>query len=100
MNVQSEMSVVRESDPWDWSAPPLNARLRANRQRMNDLKHDLSEGLIEKNKSLEYVVNELNASHKISEVVNKAAQDAKTSSVKLDSMKTVIKALVDSLSAE
>ena len=67
-------------------------------QRINDLKHDLAADLIEKNKSAEYIVNELNASLKICDVVNKAIENAKSSSAKLDSMKTQIIFLADSLS--
>ena len=66
-------------------------------QRISDLKHDLNENLIEKNKSDEYIVHEINASKKIYETVNKAIEKAKSSSGKLDSMKTQIAFFADSL---
>ena len=71
--------------------------LQDGQQRISDLKHDLQEDLIEKNKSAAYVVNEMNASQKISEAVNNAIVKAKISSAKLDSMKTQILFLSDSL---
>jgi hypothetical protein len=68
-----------------------------SRQRISDLKHDLNENLIEKNKSAEYVVHELNASGKIYDAVNKAIERARSSSAKSDSMKTQIAFIADSL---
>ena len=69
-------------------------------QRIGDLKHDLAEDLIEKNKAGEYVVNEMKASLRISEIVNKAIENAKTSERKLDSLKTEITHLADSLQSK
>ncbi len=66
-------------------------------QRIRDLKHDLEADLHEKNKSMEYVVNEINASQKLSEAVNKTIEKARSSATKLDSMKTRIEFLSDSL---
>jgi cell division septum initiation protein DivIVA len=75
----------------------LERAMKESGQRISDLKHDLNENLIEKNKSAEYIVHELNASGKICDVVNKAIERAKTSSAKLDSMKTRIIFIADSL---
>jgi len=60
----------------------------------------LTEDLIEKNKSAEYIVNEINASQKIYEAVNKAIENAKMASLKLDSLKTQIIALADSINGK
>mgnify|MGYP001609428544 FL=1 len=54
----------------------LERALSEGQQRINDLKHDLTEDLIEKNKSAEYIVNEINASQKLYEAVNKAIEKA------------------------
>ena len=78
----------------------MERALKDGEQRINDLKHDLTEDLIEKNKSAEYIVNELNATQKICDVVNKAIENAKSSSAKLDSMKTQIIFLADSLNSK
>ena len=75
----------------------MERALKDGEQRISDLKHDLTEDLIEKNKSTEYIVNELSASQKIYDVVNKAIKNAKSSSSKLDSMKTQIIFLADSV---
>jgi len=56
-----------------------------------------NENLIEKNKVAEYIVNEMNASHKIYETVNKAIANAKSSVKKLDSLKTELTHITDSL---
>ena len=76
----------------------MERALKDGEQRISDLKHDLTEDLIEKNKSAEYIVNELNVTQKICDVVNKSIENAKSSSAKLDSMKTQIIFLADSLS--
>lgn len=75
----------------------LERAMNEGQQRINDLKHDLTENLIEKNKSAQYIVNEINASQKISDAVNKAIEKAKSSSMKLDSLKTEIIHIADSL---
>jgi hypothetical protein len=75
----------------------MGRAISESRQRISDLKHDLNESLIEKNKSDEYIVHEINASKKIYETVNKAIEKAKSSSGKLDSMKTQIAFFADSL---
>ena len=69
-------------------------------KRISDLKHDLAEDLIEKNKAGEYVVNEMNASLRISELVNKTIESAKTSMIKFDSLKIEITHLADSLQSK
>ncbi len=76
----------------------MERAIKEGQQRINDLKHDLTEDLIEKNKSAAYIVNEINASQKICDVVNNAIERAKTSAAKLDSMKTEITFIADSLS--
>lgn len=76
----------------------LERALGEGQQRINDLKHDLAEDLIDKNKSQEYIVNELNASQKISETVHKTVGNAKMAQSKLDSLKTQIIFWADSLS--
>ncbi len=78
----------------------LQRALTEGRQRINDLKHDLAADLIEKNKSLEYVVNEIESSRKLSEAANKTVEKAKTAMLKLDSLKTKITALADSLNSK
>ena len=70
------------------------------RQRISDLKHDLTEDLIEKNKSAGYIVNELNASQKICETMNQSIEKAKSAAAKLDSMKTRIIFIADSLQSK
>ena len=75
----------------------LEKAINDSKKQIDDLKHDLNENLIEKNKSDGYVVNEINASRKISDAANKAIEKAKTSVAKLDSMKTRILFLADSL---
>lgn len=75
----------------------LERVISEGQQRINDLKHDLTEDLIEKNKSAEYIVNEMNVSRKIYEAVSQAIEKAKSSATKLDSLKTQIIALADSL---
>ena len=69
-------------------------------QRINDLKHDLSEDLIEKNKTAGYIVNEIDAAGKIFDAVNKSIEKAKTASTKLDSLKTEIIFLADSIKSK
>jgi len=71
-----------------------------SRQRISDLKHDLNENLIEKNRSAEYIVHELNASGKINDMVSQVIERAKLSSVKLDSMKARIIFIADSLKSK
>lgn len=78
----------------------LERAVSEGQQRMKDLKHDLSEDLIEKNKSAAYVVNEMNASQKIYEAVNKTIEKAKSSVIKLDSIKTQILFLADSVQSK
>ena len=78
----------------------LERAIKESIQRITDLKHDLTEDLIEKNKSAEYIANEVNASEKISNAVSKAIERAKTSSIKLDSIKTQIVFLSDSLKSK
>lgn len=75
----------------------LERAVKESQQRISDLKHDLTEGLIEKNKSAEYIVNEVNSLEKIYEAVNKAIEKAKSGATELDSLKTQIIALADSL---
>lgn len=75
----------------------LERAVKESKQRISDLKHDLNENLIEKNKAAGYVVNEMSASHKIYEAVNKVITNAKTSVKKLDSLKTEIVHIADSL---
>lgn len=74
--------------------------LREGRQRINDLKHDLTEDLIEKNKSAVYVINEITASQKITAAVNRVIEKAKTAAAKLDSLKTEIVQIADSVQAQ
>lgn len=78
----------------------LERALSEGQQRINNLKHDLQKDLIEKNKSAEYVINEINASQKISDAVNKAIDKAKKSTVKLDSLKTQIYFFADSITSK
>ena len=78
----------------------LERAIAESRQRISDLKHDLDENLIEKNKSEEYIVHEFNSSGKIYETINKAIERAKSSSLKLDSMKTQIIFIADSLKSK
>ena len=75
----------------------LEKAINESKQRIRDLTHDLNEDLIEKNKSGEYVVNEMNASEKISNTVKRSVEKANTSCVKLDSMKSQIAFFADSL---
>ena len=75
----------------------LERTIMESQQRISDLKHDLTEDLIEKNKSAAYVVNEMNASQKIYEAVSKAIEKAKNSTTKLESLKTQISFIADSL---
>ena len=67
------------------------------RQRISNLEHDLKEDLIEKNKSTEYVTDEINTSEKIIQVAGNTFEKAKCSVLKLDSLKTPIISLSDSL---
>ncbi|MBI3503088.1 MAG: hypothetical protein HY063_14980 [Bacteroidetes bacterium] len=75
----------------------LERAIKESEHRISDLKHDLKEDLIEKNKSQEYIVNEMNAAGKISNVIQRTIEKAKIASAKLDSMKTQITFLADSL---
>jgi hypothetical protein len=77
--------------------PFFKRALTEGEERITNLKHDLAEDLHEKNKSMEYVVNEINASQKLSEAVNKTIEKAKTAVSQLDSMKTQLTFLSDSL---
>lgn len=78
----------------------LERAIAESKQRIKGLKHDLAENLIEKNKSAEYIVNELNSAAKICDTVNRSIEKTKSSEIKLDSMKTQITFLVDSLKAK
>ena len=78
----------------------LERAIREGQQRISDLKHDLEADLIDKNKSAEYIVNEVNASKKVFEMVNRTIANAKTSAARLDSMKTEITHLADSLTTQ
>ncbi len=78
----------------------LEKAMNDSRKQISDLKHDLAEDLIEKNKSGAYIVNEINASAKISDATNRAVQRAKEAVVKLDSLKTRIVSFADSLRAK
>jgi hypothetical protein len=76
----------------------LEQFIRETKQRIHNLKHDLSENLIEKNKAQEYVVNEMNEAQKIHHLITTSVEKAKVSAAKLDSLKTEINFLADSLS--
>ena len=78
----------------------LERAIVESKQRISDLKHDLNENLIEKNRSAEYIVHELNASGKINDMVSQVIERAKLSSVKLDSMKARIIFIADSLKSK
>ena len=75
----------------------LTRIITESKQRINNLKHDLKDNLIEENKSNEYVINEINSTGKISYTVNKAIKKAHISFNKLDSLKTELTFLEDSL---
>jgi hypothetical protein len=75
----------------------LERAVTESKQRISDLKHDLAENLIDKNKAMEYIVNELKSTEKICDAVNKSIEKAKMSATKLDSLKTEITFLADSL---
>ena len=74
--------------------------LKESAQKIDDLKHDLKEDLIENNKSQEYIANEINTSKKICETVGRTINKAKSSVVQLDSMKTALIHLSDSLQSK
>ena len=78
----------------------LHRAVMEGMQRISDLKHDLAEDVVEKNKAAEYIVNELNASQKVCEIINNTIAKAKKSSIKLDSLKTKIIFLADSLTSK
>ncbi|MEK6616958.1 MAG: hypothetical protein AABZ32_12790 [Bacteroidota bacterium] len=78
----------------------LERAIKESQQRISDLKHDLTEDFIEKNKSTEYILNEMNASQKIYETIRKAIEKAKASATKLDSLKTQISFIADSLKSK
>ena len=67
------------------------------KQRISNLKHDLNKNLIEKNKSAKYVVKEISASEKIYATAADIIEKTKSSVIKMDSLKTQIIALADSL---
>lgn len=71
--------------------------IRESRQRINNLRHDLKENLIEKNKSAAYIVNELNSAGKIHDAVQGCMENVKSASSRLDSLKTEIISFADSL---
>ncbi|MFI5163860.1 MAG: hypothetical protein ACHQHP_01290 [Bacteroidia bacterium] len=75
----------------------LEKAITESQKRINDLKHDLNENLIDKNKSAAYIVSEINSSGKIYDIINKSVERAKSSAAKLDSLKTKISAIADSL---
>lgn len=78
----------------------LERAMSESKQRLGDLKHDLAENLIETNKAGEYIVNEINSTGKICDAVNRSIEKAKSASSKLDSLKTQITFLADSLNSK
>ena len=78
----------------------LKKAVKDSRERISNLKHDLTENLIEQNKSAGYIVNEINASQKVCETADKAIEKAKAAAIKLDSMKTRIEFIADSLNSK
>lgn len=82
---------VLDSSKW------LEKIINESIQRVNNLKYDLAQNLIEKNNAKEYVAYELKAANKMSESIVRAIEKANVCCVKLDSMKTQIIFMADSL---
>ena len=78
----------------------LARAIEEGRKRMLGLKHDLGEDLIEKNKAAIYIVTELGSSEKICDAMNGAIEKAKSATARLDSMKTRVIFLADSLGSK
>lgn len=76
----------------------LKKSVTESEQRIKNLKHDLLKNLIEQDRVREYVEHEIVASKKIHGLVTNSVARAKLSAAKLDSLKTKIIALADSLS--
>lgn len=75
----------------------LEKSITESKQRIKNLKHDLSKNLIENAQAEGYVVHEIAASRRIHQLVTNSVTQAKLSAIKLDSLKTKIIALADSL---
>lgn len=71
--------------------------LEKNRQRIENLEHDLMENLLEENKAREYVVNELNALEELTGMASSAFSNMQVSAAALDSLQGKITAFADSL---
>lgn len=75
----------------------LQKAITESKRRISDLKHDLINNLIEQKKAVDYLINETNAASQISEMIKKSIATANSSAAKLDSMRTQIIYLSDSL---
>lgn len=75
----------------------LQQTITESKKRINNLKHDLTNNLIEKQKSFDYLLNETNTATKIHEMIKNLLASANASAAKLDSMRIQIIYLPDSL---
>lgn len=75
----------------------LQRAVLESKNRMSNLKHDLAEDLIEQNKSAAYIVSEISAAAKISDMIKSSVNNASVSSAKLDSMQSQIAQFADSI---
>ncbi|HET7819765.1 MAG TPA: hypothetical protein VFL70_10700 [Bacteroidia bacterium] len=78
----------------------LSRALSEGYKRIENLKHDLQNDLIEKKLSDEYIKNEINSSEKLNDLVTTSITKAKIAVIKLDSLKTGITSLADSLASK
>ena len=79
------------------SSDHLEKLVKESKQRLGNLKYDLTQNLIDKNNAKEYIAHERREAQRTTESILLVIEKAKLSCEKLDSMKTRISALADNL---